>query len=100
VQIFPDKSASVAITGSLRFEADFVVHSVAKPLLTDEVSLRRLDAHRAEQKLNFAQAPRLCHVAGAGLEQIQFLLGHVSVQTTERYLGSSKRLVNRSSKSG
>jgi hypothetical protein len=26
---------------------------------------------------------RLCHVAGGELEQIQFLLGHVSVQTTE-----------------
>ena len=28
---------------------------------------------------------RLCHQAGGELEQIQFLLGHVSVQTTERY---------------
>ncbi len=28
---------------------------------------------------------RLCHLAGGELEQIQFLLGHVSVQTTERY---------------
>jgi site-specific recombinase XerD len=26
---------------------------------------------------------RLCHIAGGELEQIQFLLGHVSVQTTE-----------------
>jgi len=30
---------------------------------------------------------RLCHQPGGELEQIQFLLGHVSVQTTERYLG-------------
>jgi site-specific recombinase XerD len=28
---------------------------------------------------------RFCHAAGGELEQIQFLLGHVSVQTTERY---------------
>lgn len=30
---------------------------------------------------------RLCHGAGGELEQIQFLLGHESVQTTERYIG-------------
>jgi len=28
---------------------------------------------------------RFCHAAGGELEQIQFLLGQVSVQTTERY---------------
>ena len=35
---------------------------------------------------------RLCHLAGGELEQIQFLLGHMSVQTTERYLGCKQRL--------
>ena len=30
---------------------------------------------------------RLCHLAGGEREQIQFLLGPVSVETTERYLG-------------
>src|ERR1700737_2829851 len=35
---------------------------------------------------------RLCHVAGGELEQIQFLLGHASVQTTERYLGCKQEL--------
>jgi site-specific recombinase XerD len=35
---------------------------------------------------------RLCHVAGGELEQIQFLLGHVSVQTTERYLGCKQKI--------
>ena len=35
---------------------------------------------------------RFCHDAGGELEQIQFLLGHVSVQTTERYIGCKQRL--------
>ena len=35
---------------------------------------------------------RLCHLAGGELEQIQFLLGHVSVQTTEHYLGCKQKL--------
>lgn len=35
---------------------------------------------------------KLCHTAGGELEQIQFLLGHVSVQTTERYLGCKQRI--------
>jgi site-specific recombinase XerD len=37
---------------------------------------------------------RLCHQAGGELEQIQFLLGHVSIQTTERYLGCKQRIRN------
>jgi site-specific recombinase XerD len=37
---------------------------------------------------------RLCHQAGGELDQIQFLLGHVSVQTTERYFGCKQRIRN------
>jgi len=37
---------------------------------------------------------RLCHQSGGELEQIQFLLGHVSIETTERYLGCKQRFQN------
>jgi site-specific recombinase XerD len=47
-----------------------------------------------EPLLDTEEAARLLrmHQAGGELEQIQFLLGHVSVQTTERYIGCKQRL--------
>jgi integrase len=35
---------------------------------------------------------RLCHDCSGELEQIRFLLGHASIQTTERYIGSTQKL--------
>jgi integrase len=35
---------------------------------------------------------KLCHTAGGEIDQIQFLLGHASVLTTERYLGCKQNL--------
>ena len=35
---------------------------------------------------------KLCRKSGGDLEQIKFLLGHTSIQTTERYLGSEQDL--------
>jgi hypothetical protein len=35
---------------------------------------------------------KLCRTSGGSLEQIQLLLGHASVQTTERYLGTRQEI--------
>ena len=52
-----------------------------------KVGLARIAPHDLRRS-----CARLCHAAGGEIEQIQFLLGHVSVQTTEKYLGSKQRL--------
>jgi integrase len=48
------------------------------------VKLRPHDARRT--------CAKLCRAAGGDLEQIQLLLGHASIQTTERYLGTRQDL--------
>ena len=47
----------------------------------------KLQAHDARRT-----CAKLCRAAGGDLEQIQLLLGHASVQTTERYLGTKQNL--------
>lgn len=48
----------------------------------------KLQAHDARRT-----CAKLCRAAGGDLEQIQMLLGHSSIQTTERYLGTRQDLV-------
>ena len=55
----------------------------------DRAGIQKLAPH--DLRRNCA---RLCHEAGGELEQIQFLLGHASIQTTERYLGCKQKLRN------
>src|SRR5256885_16714272 len=49
----------------------------------------KLQAHDARRT-----CAKLCRAKGGDLEQIQLLLGHASIQTTEKYLGSKLNLVD------
>ena len=70
------------------FMTDRVVWHVVKDYAA-KLGLPQLAPHDLRRS-----CARLCHVAGGELEQIQFLLGHVSVQTTEKYLGCKQRIRN------
>ena len=78
----------VSQTGSVWGEGttEKVVWHVVKRF-ANAVGIPKLSPHDCRRT-----CARLCHTAGGELEQIQFLLGHVSVETTERYLGCKQRL--------
>ena len=59
-----------------------VVESSAKA-----IGIERFGAHDLRRT-----CAKLCRKAGGDLEQIKFLLGHSSIQTTERYLGSEQEI--------
>ena len=71
---------------------DFMTDRVVWHIVKDYAAKLGLP-HLAPHDLRRSCA-RLCHVAGGELDQIQFLLGHVSVQTTEKYLGCKQRIRN------
>jgi site-specific recombinase XerD len=77
-----NKSGSVWGNGLTEKVVWYVVRNCAKA-----VGIEKIAPHDLRRS-----CARLCHVAGGELEQIQFLLGHVSVQTTERYLGSKQKI--------
>jgi len=55
-------------------------------------AVARMNLHRIAPHDLRRSCARLCHVAGGEQEQIQLLLGHATVQTTERYIGCNQRL--------
>jgi site-specific recombinase XerD len=69
--------------------------------LTEKVIWQVVEQYAAEVGLaNIAPhdlrrtSAKLCRAGGGELEQIQILLGHASVQTTERYLGTQQNLTD------
>src|ERR1035438_9119114 len=59
------------------------------PRYAQVVGISRIAPHDARRT-----CAKLCRAACGQLEQIQLLLGHASVQTTERYLGTKQDLVH------
>ena len=74
------------LSGASRTRPPTRVCSVRSSRLGSDVS-RELAPHDLRRT-----CARLCHLSGGELDQIQFLLGHVSIQTTERYLGCKQKL--------
>jgi len=67
--------------------SDWAVWDVVQKF-AHEIGIERFGAHDLRRT-----CAKLCRKAGGDLEQIKFLLGHSSIQTTERYLGSEQEIV-------
>jgi integrase len=65
---------------------DWAVWSVVEQS-AKEIGIEHFGAHDLRRT-----CAKLCRKNGGDLEQIKFLLGHSSIQTTERYLGSEQDL--------
>ena len=65
---------------------DWAVWSVVEQS-AKEIGIERFGAHDLRRT-----CAKLCRKNGGDLEQIKFLLGHSSIQTTERYLGSEQEI--------
>ena len=65
---------------------DWAVWSVVEQS-AKEIGIEHFGAHDLRRT-----CAKLCRKNGGDLEQIKFLLGHASIQTTERYLGSEQEI--------
>jgi len=72
--------------GKIRGEtlSDWAIWSVVEQS-AKQIGIERFGAHDLRRT-----CAKLCRKNGGDLEQIKFLLGHSSIQTTERYLGSEQ----------
>lgn len=67
--------------------SDWAVWSVVEQA-AKQIGIEQFGAHDLRRT-----CAKLCRKAGGDMEQIKFLLGHSSIQTTERYLGSEQDIV-------
>jgi integrase len=66
--------------------SDWAIWSVVEQA-AKQIGIERFGAHDLRRT-----CAKLCRKAGGDLEQIKFLLGHSSIETTERYLGSKQEI--------
>jgi integrase len=64
--------------------SDWAVWSVVEQS-SKQIGIERFGTHDLRRT-----CAKLCRKSGGDLEQIKFLLGHSSIQTIERYLGSEQ----------
>lgn len=79
---------SISKSGKLNGDtlSDWAVWSVVEQS-AKQIGIEHFGAHDLRRT-----CAKLCRKAGGDLEQIKFLLGHSSIQTTERYLGSEQEI--------
>ena len=65
---------------------DWAIWSVVEQA-SKQIGIEHFGAHDLRRT-----CAKLCRKSGGDLEQIKFLLGHSSIQTTERYLGSEQEI--------
>ena len=77
---------SISKSGKLHRDSlsDWAVWSIVEQS-SKQIGIERFGAHDLRRT-----CAKLCRKNGGDLEQIKFLLGHSSIQNTERYLGSEQ----------
>ena len=85
---FPQIAESVGFPNELPRPSEKVVWQLIRPY-AEAAGVPGIAPHDCRRT-----CAKLCRAAGGELEQIQLLLGHASVQTTERYLGTKQDLVH------
>ena len=84
--IFPSLATRSLKSGKINGDtlSDWAVWSVVEQS-SKEIGIEHFGAHDLRRT-----CAKLCRKSGGDLEQIKFLLGHSSIQTTERYLGADQ----------